>query len=153
MPNEPKLEFLYEISAYLESTIAIGENPHGNRVIVPVTGGSFEGPHLKGKVLPGGGDWLLIRPDGVAEVDVRATLQPDDGALIYMAYRGYITKILEIYPRWAAGEQIPHDEYYFVVTPNFETSASQYAWLQQVVTVGMGSLIPGGVSYQIFAVR
>ena len=88
------LEFLYEISAYLESPIAIGENPHGNRQIVPVTGGSFEGPRLKGKVLPGGGDWLLVRPDGVGELDVRATLQTDDGAFIYVTYRGYITKIL-----------------------------------------------------------
>jgi hypothetical protein len=94
MPNEPQLEFLYEISAYLESPIAIGENPHGNRQIVPVTGGSFEGPRLKGKVLPGGGDWLLVRPDGVGELDVRATLQTDDGAFIYVTYRGYITKIL-----------------------------------------------------------
>ncbi len=153
MPNEPQLEFLYEISAYLESPIAIGENPHGNRQIAPVAGGSFEGPRLQGKVLPGGADWLLIRPDGVSEIDVRATLQTDDVALIYVTYRGYLTKILELFPRWAAGEQIPHEEYYFVITPYFETSAAQYAWLQQVVAIGLGSLIPGGVSYQVFAVR
>ncbi len=154
MPYKPELEFLYEISAYLESPIAIGECPHGNRQIVPVTGGSFEGPRLKGKVLPGGGDWLLVRPDGVGELDVRVTLQTDDGALIYVTYRGYLTKVAELIPRWAAGEQIPHEEYYFVSTPYFETSAAQYAWLQQVVAVGMGSLIQGGgVSYEVFAVR
>ena len=153
MPNEPQLEFLYEIVAYLESSIAIGENPHGNRQIVPVTGGSFEGPRLKGKVLPGGGDWLLVRPDGVGELDVRVTLQTDDGALIYLTYRGYLTNVLEVLPRWAAGEQIPQEECYFMITPCFETSAAQYAWLQQVVAIGRGSLIPGGVSYQVFAVR
>lgn len=153
MPNKPELEFLYEILAYLESPIAIGECPHGNRQIVPVTGGSFEGPRLKGKVLPGGGDWLLVRPDGVGELDVRATLQTDDGALIYVTYRGYLTKVAELLPQWAAGVQIPHEEYYFVVTPYFETSAAQYAWLQQVVAFGMGSLIQGGVSYEVFAVR
>jgi len=153
MPNEPQLEFLYELSAYLESPLAIGENPRGNRQIVPVTGGSFEGPRLKGKVLPGGADWLLVRPDGVGEIDVRATLQTDDGALIYVAYRGYLTKVAELLPRWAAGEQIPHEEYYLVATPYFETSAAQYAWLQQVVVIAMGSLIQGGVSYQVFAVR
>ena len=153
MPNEPQLEFLYEISAYLESPIAIGENPHGNRQIAPVAGGSFEGPRLQGKVLPGGADWLLIRPDGVGEIDARVTLQTDDGALIYVTYRGYFTKVLELIPRWMAGEQIPHEEYYFVITPYFETSAAQYAWLQQVVAIGLGSLIPGGVSYQVFAVR
>ena len=110
-------------------------------------------PRLQGKVLPGGADWVLIRPDGVGEIDVRATLQTDDGALIYVTYRGYLTKILELFPRWAAGEQIPHEEYYFVITPYFETSAAQYAWLQQVVVIAMGSLIRGGVSYQVFAVR
>jgi hypothetical protein len=104
-------------------------------------------------VLPGGADWLLVRPDGVGELDVRVTLQTDDGALIYVTYRGYLTRILELFPRWAQGEQIPDDEYYFMITPYFETSAAQYAWLQQVVAIGRGSLIQGGVSYQVFAVR
>jgi hypothetical protein len=153
MPNEPQLEFLFEMSAYLAPPIAIGENPHGNRQILPVAEGSFEGPRLKGKVLPGGGDWALVRPDGVGELDVRINLQTDDGALIYMTYRGYLTKVPELIPRWMAGEQIPHEEYYFVSTPYFETSAAQYSWLQQVVAIGMGSLIQGGASYQVFAVR
>ncbi len=153
MPNEPQLEFLFESSLSLDPPIAIGENPHGNRLIVPVTGGSFEGPHLKGKVLAGGGDWVLVRPDGVGELDVRVTLQTDDGALIYVTYRGYLTKILELLPRWAAGEQIPPEEYYCMITPYFETSAAQYAWLQQVVAIGRGSLIPGSVSYRVFVVR
>jgi hypothetical protein len=108
---------------------------------------------LKGKVLAGGGEWLLVRPDGVGELDTRATFQTDDGAFIYVTFRGYITKILELSPRWAAGEQIPREEYYFMITPYFETSAAQYAWLQQVVAIGRGSLIPGGVSFRVFAVR
>jgi hypothetical protein len=108
---------------------------------------------LKGKVLAGGGEWLLVRPDGVGELDTRATFQTDDGAFIYVTFRGYITKILELSPRWAAGEQIPRGEYYFMITPYFETSAAQYAWLQQVVAIGRGSLIPGGVSFRVFAVR
>ena len=121
---------------------------------MPVTGGSFEGPRLKGKVLPAiGAVWLLVRPDGVGELDVRVTVQTEDGALIYVTYRGYLTKVFELIPRWAAGEQIPREEYYFVITPYFETSAAQYAWLQQVVTIGMGTLIPGGVKYRVFAVR
>jgi hypothetical protein len=153
MLDEPQLEFLYEISASLDPPIAIGENPHGNRQISPVTEGSFEGPRLKGKVLAGGGEWLLVRPDGMGELDTRVTLQTDDGALIYETFRGYITKIQELSPRWAAGEQIPREEYYFMSTPSFETSAAQYAWLQQVVAIGRGSLIQGGVSFQVFAVR
>jgi len=153
MQNQPQLEFLYEITAHLNAPLVIGANPHGNRQIVPVTGGTFEGPRLKGEVLPGGGEWLLVRSDGVGELDTRITLQTDDGALIYETFRGYLTRVAELLPRWMAGEQIPNEEYYFVITPHFETSAAQYAWLQQVVTIGMGSLIPGGVSFQVYAVR
>src|SRR2546425_11126593 len=66
----------------------LGTVPHGIRSIVPVTGGDFEGPRLRGKVLPGGGDWLLLRPDGVLELDLRITLETDDHALIYMTFQG-----------------------------------------------------------------
>src|SRR6476469_1623268 len=62
----------------------IGAIPHGVRNIVPVTGGDLEGPRLRGRVIPGGGDWLLLRSDGVLELDLRITLETDDGALIHM---------------------------------------------------------------------
>jgi hypothetical protein len=154
MSNKPQLEFLFDVSIEIASPYAIGETPHGNRLIVPVTGGSFEGPRLKGKILPGGGDWALGRPDGVGELDVRETWQTEDGALLYVTKRGYLTSTTpELATRWAAGEHIPHEEYYFVVTQYVETSAAQYAWLQQVIAIGMGSLVPGGISYQVFAVR
>ena len=68
-----KSELLFEISADLEIPQAIGTTPHGTRRIVPVTGGSFAGPKLKGEVLPGGGDWVLTRPDNARELDVRIT--------------------------------------------------------------------------------
>ena len=152
MSNEPRLEFLFEVSIETAFPHAIGENPHGNRQIIPVTGGSFEGPRLKGKILPGGGDWLLVRPDGVGEIDARETWQAEDGALLYVTKRGYITNVPGLTARILAGESIPHEEYYFVVTQYVETSAAQYAWLQQVVAIGMGSLIAGGIGYQVFVV-
>jgi hypothetical protein len=153
MPSEPRLEFLYTLVAELAPPIPIGDIPHGQRLVIPVTGGTFEGPRLRGKVLPGGGDWLLIRADGVAELDVRGTLATDDGAFIYTHYRGYATEVPTILPRWAAGEAVPREAYYFATTPYFETGAAQYAWLQRVITVGTGELIPGGVRYEVFAVR
>ncbi len=153
MATEPRMEFLYEITAELGPPTAIGDTPHGHRLIIPVTGGAVEGPRVRGTLLPGGGDWLLIRPDGVGELDVRATLQTEDGALLYMTYRGYITRVPELLPRWAAGEEIAREEYYFAATPHYETSAPQYAWLQQTIVVAIGSLVRGGgVSYRVFAV-
>jgi hypothetical protein len=153
MTQEPKLELLYEISVYLEAPQEIGDTKRGSRLIVPLKGGTFEGPRLTGKLLAGGADWLLVRSDGVGELDVRGTLQTDDGALLYYRLSGYITNFPTILPRWAAGEEVPHDEYYFMVTPYFETSAPQYAWLTQTVCVGLGSFIRGGVSYGVFAVK
>ena len=152
MAHEPHLEFLYELTAELGAPTPIGDTPRGHRLIVPIAGGTFEGPRLRGKVLPGGGDWLLIRPDGVGELDVRGTLQTDDGALLYITYRGYLTKVAELMPRWGAGEAIPREEHYFVVTPCYETGAPQYAWLQQTVAIGLGALVPGAVCYRVFAV-
>jgi uncharacterized protein DUF3237 len=90
----------------------------------------------------------------VGELDVRETWQTEDGALLYVTKRGYFTNVPVVIPRSMAGESIPHEEYYFVVTQYFETGAAQYAWLQQVVAIGMGSLLPGGgIGYQVFAVR
>src|SRR3989441_11223088 len=66
----------------------LGTVPHGIRSIVPVPGGDFEGPRLRGRVLPGGGDWLLLRPDGVLELDLRLTPETDDHALSYMTVPG-----------------------------------------------------------------
>ena len=77
-----KSELLFEINFGLEEALVIEDTPHGTRRIIPITDGTFTGPKLKGTVLPGGADWLLIRPDGVREIDVRVTLQTDDGHLI-----------------------------------------------------------------------
>src|SRR5438045_8053055 len=66
----------------------VGAGPHGTRLTFPIIGGSFEGDRLRGKVLPGGGDWVLRRPDGVLDLDLRITLGPDDGALIQQKFEG-----------------------------------------------------------------
>jgi hypothetical protein len=144
---------LYDISIDLEPTQQIGDIGRGTRLIVCVRGGTFSGPRLRGRVLPGGGDWITLRADGTAELDVRATLETDDGALIYVSYRGYVHNVPAILPRWGAGETIAHQENYFLVTPYYETSAPQYAWLTETIAVGVGSLIPGGVSYRVVTVR
>ena len=149
---EPKLEWIGTLSAQLGVPIAVGETPRGVRLIAPVTSGTFKGPNLKGTIVPlMSGDWLLVRSDGVGELDVRATVETEDDALLYITYRGYLTPALELLPRWQQGEDIPRDEYYFAVTPYFETSAPQYDWLQRTVAVGIGSLVTGGVSYEFFA--
>ena len=87
---EPTLEHLYDMHADLEPPQVVGATPLGMRQIFIVKGGTVDGPHIKGAILPCGGDWVLIRSDGAVQLDVRATLRTDDGALIYATYGGLI---------------------------------------------------------------
>lgn len=110
------------------ATEAIGETPQGTVTIFPVTGGSFEGDRLRGKVLAGGGDWVTTRADGTFELDLRVTLETDDGALVYMTFSGVRDDSSD----------------YFRTLPRFETAAPQYAFLNRLLAVGVGEIFPDG---------
>ncbi len=129
-------EYLCTAEAELETAQPVGKSPHGTRMIVYVKSGVVKGPKINGKVLPGGGDWYLVRPDGVGEVDVRATIETDDGALIYTHYKGVIDS----------------KNGYFRTTPRYETASEKYAWLNSIVAVGVGSSIEKGVRYHIYRI-
>ena len=109
------------------ATQNIGAGPHGTRVTFPITGGSFEGERLRGKVLPGGDDWTLKRPDGVLELDLRITLETDDGALIHMTFEGL---------RDDGAPGAP----YFRTTPRFETAEGKYSFLNRLLAVGTAKI-------------
>ncbi len=137
---ELNYEFLCEFTATLDTPIQIGQTLHGERVIYPVTGGTFEGPAMKGKVLANGGDWLLRLDSVTSKLDVRAVLETADGALIYTYYEGFI-------------HQNPDGSYYFRTNPIFQTSSEKYAWLNYTIAVGVGKIIDGGVSYKVYAIK
>src|SRR5215470_2413550 len=99
----------------------LGAVPHGTRLIAPIASGSFEGPRLRGRILPGGADWLLLRSDGVLELDLRVTLETDDGALVHMASFGLRHGPAEVIEAIARGERVDPATYYFRTTPRFET--------------------------------
>ena len=106
----------------------VGETARGPLSIFPVTGGSFEGDRLNGKVLPGGADWVTKRPDGAYELDLRVTLQTEDGALIHMTFSG-----------------IRDDaDHYFRTLPRFETASPRYEFLNRLLAVGHGQIGPEG---------
>ena len=127
----------------------LGTVPHGIRSIVPVTGGDFDGPRLRGKVLPGGGDWTLLRSDGVLELDLRIALETDDGALISMTSFGLRHGPPDVLAALARGESVDPSKYYFRTAPRFETSAPQYAFLNQVIAIASGDRRPTGPIYTI----
>ena len=127
----------------------LGTVPHGIRSIVPVTGGDFDGPRLRGQILPGGGDWLLLRSDGVLELDLRITLETDDHTLIYMTFQGLRHGPPDAIAALGRGEAVDPASYYFRTVPRFETSAEKYAFLNRIVAVGVGETRPDGAVHRI----
>jgi len=149
-----KTEFLFDLKADLDwaGAIDVGTTPHGTRRIVYATGGTIEGPKVKGVVLPGGGDWAIVRPDGGIVLDVRAACRTDDGYIIYVYYRGLCTIQIDMLGRILMGEAVDPSEYYFRTTPVFETASEKYDWLNRVVAVGIGQFLPTGVAYKVYAI-
>jgi len=149
---EPNLEHLFDMHADLEAPQGIPGGPMGERQIFIVKGGTIEGPKIKGTVLPGGGDWATRRADGVLQLDVRATVKTDDGAMIYATYSGLIDGTMETITAAATGADPPLGDYYFYTNPMFQVGAEKYAWLNRVVALGRGRIVPGGVEYRVWAV-
>lgn len=145
-------EFLFRATFDVPRIVDLGATPFGHRRIAEVAGGTFEGPKLKGRALPAGGDWLLLRNDGILQLDVRVTLETDDGALIYMTYRGARHGPAEVMARLNAGEAVDPSEYYFRTAPFFETSSDKYAWLNGIVSVATGHRTSAGPVYDVYQV-
>jgi hypothetical protein len=142
---------LFDIVDDLHPPLVIG-GPTGRRVFFGASGGSFHGPLLHGEVLPGGGDWAVFRTDGTMTLDVRLTLRTHDGALIAMTYGGRFVRPAEVRDELADPERralVSPDRYYFRTTPLFETGDPRYAWLNDVVAIGSGYLVEGGVAYRV----
>jgi len=152
--SDLKTEFLCNVVANVDwrQVIDVGATPHGIRQIVYIKGGTFEGPKVKGAVLPGGGDWFVRRADQVVEVDVRCVLRTDDNHLIYCRLRGINDMTAEAAIKAITGKSIDSSKYYFRVAVAIETGSQKYAWLNRIVAVGVGNLMPTGVEYRIYTV-
>jgi len=147
-----QLEFLLRYRADLKEPAQIGPGPFGNRMIFDVAGGTGEGPRLRGRLLESGGDWLLIGPDGVGRLDVRGTFETDDGARIYIQYHGVLEMNEKVTQALAQGQGIDFGDTYFMTQPRFETGDPRYAWLNRVVAVAEGRLLPRAVEYRVYQV-
>src|SRR5580704_8030129 len=120
MPTSPLLEFVMEALVTVAPAVDIGATPRGERRIIPITGGMFEGPALRGHVVPGGADWQIVRSDGVTELEARYTLMTDAGGLIYVVNRGI-------------RHSCPGDQCYFRAAPVIETAVPELAWMMRSV--------------------
>lgn len=143
---------LFEIDITLGARLVLNGTPSGDRRIVAVAGGAFQGPCMRGLVLPGGGDWLIQRSDKTVQLDVRLTLRTDDDALIYMTYRGIRHGPEDVIDRLNRGEQVDPSSYYFRITPYFETGSEKYDRLNRIVSVGVGERRPETVHYTVLEI-
>jgi hypothetical protein len=128
----------------------VGDVPQGTRRIAPLTGGDFEGPRLRGVVVPAASaDWLLLRRDGVLELDLRVTLLTHDGALISVTSFGLRHGPPDVMAALGRGEPVDPAQYYFRTTPRFQTAHPACAFLNRLITVAKGDRRPEGPIYAI----
>jgi uncharacterized protein DUF3237 len=80
VPQPPKLTLAMTLRVQVGPPMELGEVPRGRRRIIPILGGTFEGPNIRGKVLAGGADWQIVRADGLAELDTRYALQTEQAS-------------------------------------------------------------------------
>ena len=150
---ELRSEFLYRAHVDVEEFYDLGQTFRGHRQIVKVKGGWFEGPKLKGDILPGTGDWFIVRPGGVAEGDVRDTYRTHDGHVIYVSYRGIIDAAPDVWERLGRGEAVEYTEYYARMQPMYETAIdSPYNWLNDILAVSVGKQEALGITYDVYRI-
>jgi hypothetical protein len=148
----PDLEFVCEVQARVAAPVVVGPTPAGLRRIVDIVEGSFDGPMLRGSILPGGADWQILRPDGVAELHAHYVLQTHDGVLIQVRNRGLRHGPDEVLRRIAEGGRVDPGEYYFRTTPVFDAPAGPYEWLNRNIFVATAERAAWSVTLRIFRI-
>ena len=136
-------EFTYD--AILAPAVPIGDGPFGTRRVREVIGGKVSGERINGRVRGGGGDWILVGPDGWGRLDVRLQIHTDDGADIYVQYFGLVE-----YNEAAIGANegkgsSDYADHYFRTAPRLETGDSRYEWVNRTLFVAEGRIHPGPV--------
>jgi Protein of unknown function (DUF3237) len=149
----PKLTLAMTLRVQVGVPMELGEVPRGRRRIIPILGGTFEGPTIRGKVLPGGADWQIVRADGLAELDTRYALQTEQGSLIYIQNAGMRHAPPDVTKKLLAGEAVDPGQVYFKTVPTFETSATELQWLTRAIFIGTGERYPTEVVIRVWKVE
>jgi Protein of unknown function (DUF3237) len=150
---EPQLSLVYRLEARLGEPLDLGQTALGRRRIVRQTSGTFTGPEISGRLLPGASAvWQTVQRDGTALADIRYTLQTDSGDLLYVESRGVRHGPAEVIARLARGEDVDAGEYTFRTTTQIETAAPELDWLNKRVFISVGGRLPAGVIYETYLV-
>lgn len=134
---EPRFEFIMTLTADVGEVVSMGAGPLGERRVVSILGGTYEGPALRGEVLPGA-DWQLARKDGVIDIDARYALRDEGGGLVRVLSQGYRHGPLEVLEALARGEDVDPSTDFFRAVMRFDTGAPYLEWLNRTIAVALG---------------
>jgi hypothetical protein len=144
---------IFTIHAGLETITSLGRTPYGERRVIGILGGSVSGPKLKGRILPGGADWQIIRNDGAADIKARYTIQTDAGALIMVTSEGLRHGPPEVMERLTRGDNVDSAQYYFRTVMRFETSDPSVDWLNRILALAQGQREARAVRLDVYEVE
>lgn len=152
MADRIALAFAFDIRARIGAPLDGGPGRHGHRRVIPITGGTVEGPRLSGRVVPGGADYEVQRADGCSMVEAHYAIEADDGTPIYIRNEGLFVAPSEVIARVDAGETVAPEEYYFRTAPRFDAPDGPHGWLSDRLFVAEARFSPSEVVIRVYEV-
>ena len=156
IPETVAIKHVFDIHYGLRGPIDIGNCPSGRRMFFSTSGGVFEGPDIKGKILPDGVDWILTGTNLVSNVDAGVLMQTDDGVVIMARWLGKVRAepgvLASITDPDKRGD-IAASSVYFRTTPVFETSSEKYSWLMQSTFIASAQFTKEGICYRVMRLK
>ena len=146
------LEYLFSLSVLVGELKSLGAGPVGERRVVNILGGTFEGPSMKGTVLPGA-DWQLLRKDGLLDLDARYAIQEENGDLVQVVSQGYRHGPADVMAQLGSGESVDPSKYFFRTVMRFETSSPKLAFLNKTIAIATAERKPLGVELKAWAIK
>jgi hypothetical protein len=152
LPAAPSLGFVTDIRVDVGEPITVGDTGAGLRRFIPILGGTVEGPRLSGRVIPGGADFQILRPDGVMELEAKYVLKATSGALIYVVNRGLRHGPADAVEKLMRGDPIDPNLIYFRAAPSFETATPEFKWMMRSLFVCTGIRLPAQVLLRLYEI-
>lgn len=151
-PLAPRLEHIATVVVEVGAPQEVGDTPQGRRRVIPITGGTVDGPRLAGKVLPGGADFQVIRSDTYTDIHARYVIETSTGDRVYVENTGIRTGHADDIARLVRGEPVDPARIYFRSYPRFETASPALAWMNESLFVGTGARYPDRVELRFYRI-
>jgi hypothetical protein len=130
---------------------SVGAVPVGRRVVAAIGSGSVKGDRINGAIVGPGGDWAVLGGDRYFQIDVRAQIKTNDGAVLLLTYTGSLELNERVTAALAGGETRLEDHYYRIHV-RMESGDERYSWVNRTLFIGEGRLTPTGVVYDVYRV-